>query len=505
MEPARPPRLDGSSPAPMAITNDDKSIVAHAFVDNQLVARGRNRAAQENFTIIRSSTESDNNLPERLPSPLLASTSQFAAPVTSRDLAVSQTMRSNISYAEWTEHQALAGIDPDFICDTPNQVQGPETAHQAEERRARWVVIENLINNDDTAMAQMLLSRCPFDTFPVGDFYIRYVRVAWLCGLDAMTEARSRLNSKLLNHRRYLEEVNEAIALDPQISPGDARYNLRVYNINERARVLSALDEHDMLMQYADAIDMDNINNPGGIVVDPEYQSPTHIEGQPERMIAGGSYVHLSTDGANDFERANTNRGVDIIDPDTGNPIEFQRQSFTTANNSSSNGTGCTNENNSDFNNLQIDGSSDLHIRNHENDNTSRRTSLFNEIQVEGRSELWVHDGNETSGNVLTGSNDPSFDADSRLGNQIPPGLGSGVGTDEIISWIPQETWTERRPRNGRRISDTVPRNFGRNNVFNYRLPLHSITEINHEEDAIELASTNADNGSPTPSLMFSP
>ncbi|KAJ5200065.1 hypothetical protein N7491_009135 [Penicillium cf. griseofulvum] len=505
MEPARPPRLDGSSPAPIAITKDDESIVAHAFVDDQLVAGGPNRKTQEKLAIIRSSTESDNNLHEGFPPPLLASTSQFAAPVNSRDLTVSQTIGSNISYAEWSEHQPLDGIDPDFICDTPNRVQRPETAHQAEERRARWVVIENLINNDDTAMAQMLSSMCPFDMFPIGDFYIRYIRVAWMCGLDTMTEARSRLNSKLLNHGRYLEEVNEAIALDPHISPGDARYDLRVYNINERARVLNALDEHDMLMQYTETIDMDNINDSGGIVVDPEHQNPVHIEGQLERMIAGGSYVNLSTDGTNEFERANTNRGVDIIDPDTGYPIEFQRQSFTTANNSSSNGTGRTNENNSDFNNVQVDGSSDLLICDHENDSTSRRASLFNEIQVDRRSELWARDRNETSGNVPTGSNDPSFDADSRLGIRISPGMGSGVGTDEIISWIPQETWTERRPRNGRRTSGTVPRNFGRNNVFNYRSPLHSITEINHDEHAIELASTTATNGSPTPSLMFSP
>ncbi|KAJ5356315.1 hypothetical protein N7517_010924 [Penicillium concentricum] len=483
----------------MAVTNDDESIVAHGFVDGQLVTGGHNRAAQENLAIIRSSTDSDHNLHEILPSPLLASTPQFTAPVHSRGLTVSQTMGTS-SHIEDIEHAPPDEDDPEFV----QGVQHPEPTLQAEEFQARWALIENQINADDTAIAQMLTCMPQFDMFPVCDDYLRYVRVAWMCGPDTMALAMAQLRHKLGCHEGYLREVNEAIALDPHISPSDARYNLRVYNINERARVLRALDEHDMLLEYAEAIEMDNASDPEGIVIDPEHHNPTYIQAQLETMIADGSHDNLSTDGTNEVVRVNTNRGIDIIDPDTGHPIVFQRQSLAATNSSCSNGTGRTNGNNSDFDNMQVDGNSDLLIRDQENDNKSKRTSLCNEIQVDRRSDLWVRDVN-ASGNVPTGSNDPPFDADSRMGIHFSPEMSSEGETDGIISSIPYETWTERRPRNGNRISGTVPRNFGRNNAFNYRSPLRSITEVNHEEHAIELASTAADNGSPTPSLMFSP
>lgn len=489
----------------MAVMNDDESIVEHVFVEGQLVTGGPNRATQENLMTIRSSAESDNNLHEQLPSPLLARTPQFAVPVNPRDSTVSQIIGSNTPYSEWIEQQPSGEVDPEFVRQTytPNAALGYEPTSQAEERRARWVSIESLISHDDAAIAQMMSFMFPFDMFPGCDFYVRYVRVSWMCGLDAMIEAKSRLTSKLRNHGRYLEEVNEAIALDPQISPGDACYNLRVYNINERARVLNALDEYEQLMGYADPAGMDNPNDPEGITVNAAHQHPTHIQGQPGRTIDGGSYDNTSTDGTNEVERVNINRGVDIIDPNTGHPIQFQRQQLTATNNNC-NGTGRTNGNNSEFDDMQVDGSSELLIRDHGNENRSRNrsNSLIDRIQVDRRSELF-HDANGTSGNVPTGSNDPPFDANTRLGIDLPPEMGSGMEHDAIISRLPQETWTERRPRNGRRISYTLPRNFGRN-IQNFRSALHSITEIDHDEHAIELTSTAENDGSHAPNLAFS-
>ncbi|CAI7569221.1 unnamed protein product [Penicillium glandicola] len=498
MEPSRPPHLDSSSPVPMAAMDDDKLIVTHVFVNDQRVTGGRNRAAQENLTIVRSSTESDNNLQGQLPSPLLESTSQFAAPVDSQDLPVPQTIESNISQDEWIEQQPLNEVDPDFI--NPNTVQFREPTLLAEERRTRWVLIQSLINYDDTAIARALTVMFPFDIFPGCDFYTRYVRGAWVYGPDAMIEAKSRLDSKLRNHERYLEEVNEVIALDPQISPGNACYNLRVYNINERARVLSALDEHHMLMGHAEPTGMNNANVPEGIAIS---QNPTHSQMQPERRTDYDSSDHLSGDGTNEVERTNINRRVDIIDPDTGHPIKFQKHSLTKTN-KKSNGTIRADGKNSDFDNMQVDGSSDLMIRAHGdgNDITDSRPSLSGEIQVDRRSELWIREMNEASGNVPVGSNDPLFDAISRSGNRFSPELGSESEQNEITAWISQETWTERRPRNGRRISNTLPRNFGRN-IYNFRSELHSITEIDHDEHAFELADTAANDESLTPSLMF--
>ncbi|KAJ5952262.1 uncharacterized protein N7479_010675 [Penicillium vulpinum] len=501
MEPPKPPRLGGFSFAPRTVMNDDESIGSHTFVDGPLVSDGHNRAAQDILAIIRSSTESDNNLQDPLPSPLLASTSQFAAPVNSQDSTVPQTMDPDIPYAEWIEHQLLDEVNTDFIPHTPNAVQSHEPTCEAEERRARWVSIERLIHHEDTAIAQFLSVMSPFGMFRTCDFYVQYVKASWMCGFEAMIEARSRLKAKLRNHGKYLEEVNEVIALNPQISPDDPYYKLRVYNINERARVLNALDEHDMLMDYAEAI---RVNNPGysaGLAVDPAHRNHAQVQAETERTIGGGSHDNPSTDGTNEVERPNTNRRVEIINPDTGHPIQFQRQPSTT-NNNNGNGAGRTNGNDPGFDNTQLDGTAELLIRNHGdgNHNTNKRTSFFNEIQVDRQSDFF-HGMNGTSGDPPRQGNDLLFDADSRLGGYVSPEMSSE--TESIISWIPEETWTERRPRNGKRISETVPRNFGRN-VYNHRSPLHSITEVQHEGHTARLASTAADNESLEATLVFS-
>ncbi|KGO77582.1 hypothetical protein PITC_074380 [Penicillium italicum] len=482
----------------MAPKNDNESIVPHVCVGGRLLTGSRIRAAQETLTFIRSSTESDNNLHERLTSPSLASTSQYAAPVDSQYLTVSQAVDSDLPYDEWFEYQPLDEVDPDFVHHTSNTMEYNEPASQAEERRARWGLIETQINYENFAIAQMMAYMCPLDNFPNDDFYVRYVRVAWICGLEAMVEAKSRLNHKLRNHERYLEEVNEVIALDPQLSPGDACYNLRVYNINERARVLGALEEHDMLMGYAEAAGMFNPSDPEGTAAQQAHQNLTYGHMQPGRTIDRGSHDNL-TDGTNEAERANINRGVEIIDPETGHPIHFQRQSLTATNNNRT-GTGRTIGDNSDCDSKQVDGSSELLIRDDVdgNRNRNRRNSIFNQIQVDRRSELF-HDVNGTSGNVPTGSSDPLFDANIRLDSVFISEMGSEAET----SWIPQETWTERRPRNEIRVSRTLPRNFGRN-IHNLRSALHSITELDHDEHAIEPTSTGENDGSHTPNLVFS-
>lgn len=503
MEPPRPPHLGGSSPAQLAVMNDE-SIVPHVFVGDQLVTSGRNRPTQQHF-IIRSSTESDNNLREQLGWPLPASAHQFAVPVDPRDSTVSQTMGSDVPYDEWIEHQPLDEVDPEFIQHTPNAVQHHELTRQAEERWERWTFIETQINYEDAAIVQIMSFMSPFDFCPGDELYSRYVRMAWMCGPDSMAEAKTRLNNKLRNHERYLEEVNEVIALDPHISPGDVCYSLRVYNINERARVLNALDQYDDLLRREGAAGMNNPNHPGGIAIQPAYQNPTHMHMQPGSTIDHSSYDNLLTDSTNEVERASTNRGIEIIDPNTGHPIQFHRQPLTTANNNNNrNATGHTNGKHSNCDNMQVDGSSELLIRDdvNGNHNRNRSNSLFDHTQVDRRSELF-HDGNATTGNVPTGSNDPLFDANSRLDGLFSLGMGSDAENNGTISWIPQETWTERRPRNGSRISRTLPRNFGRN-IANLRSALHSITQVDHDHAiAIELTGT-AGNDENTPNLALS-
>lgn len=496
MEPPRPPRRGGSS-AQMAVMNDDESIVPHVFVGDQLVTG--NRGTQQNF-ITRSSTESDNNLREQLAWPLAASTLQFTAPADPRDSTASQTMGSDVPYDEWIEHQPLDEVNPEFIQHTPNAVQCNELTRQAEERRGGWFLIQTQINYEDAAISQIVSFMSPFDIPSGDDFYARYVKLAWMCGPDAMMEAKTRLNNKLRNHERYLEEVNEVIAMDPHISPGDWCYDLRVYNINERARVLDALDQYDELMDSQGTDGMNNPNYPGGIAFHPAHQNPTHMHMQPGRATDRGSDDNnLWSDGTNEVERASTNRGIEIIDPDTGLPIQFQRQPLTTTSSNNRNGTGRTKRKYSNCDNMSVDGSSELLIRDDANGNRnrSRRNSLSDHTQVDRRSELF-HDGNGTIGNVPTGGNDPLFDANSRLDGLFSLGMGANMENNGTIPWIPKENWSEHRPRTGNRISRTLPRNFGRN----LRLALHSITELDHE-NAIELTDTPGNHGN-TPNLAFS-
>ena len=491
MELPRSRRLDGSPDAPMAEAND-RSIVSHVFVDDQLRIGGQS-GAQGNLTVIRSSTESDNNLHEPR-STLLTNTSQFAININSRNLSVSQVMEANIPYAEHFEYKPPDEYDSEFEDDrdfggvvrrSPIEVQHYETIIEAQERRERWFLIQAHINHDDAAIAQMMSFVGPVDVLPGCDFYVRYVRVAWTYGLGAMFEAWSRLTSKLQYHEMYLEEVNEFIALDPVIPVSDTCYRLRVYNTNERARLLNALDHYHML---AEASLTNNGNNSGGIAVEQTHQE------QPGRTIHGGPYDNLSTDGTNEFLHPKISRGVDIIDPNTGHPIQFQREQLT----------GHKNGDKSGIDNMQLDGSPDLLIRDHGSANRNRRrsNSLFDQIPVDRRSDLF-HDVSGGSGNMPAGSNDPLFDANDRLGTHIDTELGSETGNNEITPWIPQETWTERRLRNGSRMSNTLPRNFGRN-INNMRSALQSITEIDHEEHAIELTRTAENNGSQTPDLAFS-
>ncbi|EKV10452.1 hypothetical protein PDIG_25880 [Penicillium digitatum PHI26] len=407
-------------------------------------------------------------------------------------------MEPDVPCDEWFEYRPRDEIDAQFIRHASNAMQRHELTCQAEERRARWVLIEDQIHYEDSAIAQMMSFMSPFDLFLGYDYYVRYVKIAWMCGLDAMVEAKSRLNNKLWNHEKYLEEVNEVIALDPQISPGGVCYNLRVYNINERARVLGALDQHDVLTGYAEAAGMNNPNETEYFSVKQAHRKPTCSHIQPGRMMDGSSLGNLSAAGTNEVELAKTNRGVEIIDPQTGHPIQFQRRPLNTTNNSR-NVTGRGNGSNSDCDYIQVDGSSELLIRDVDgNRNRNRRNSFFNHIQVDRRSEFF-HDAHGTGGNVPTGDNDPVFDAVSRLDSVFLPEMG----VEAEISWIPQETWTERRPRNEIRVSRTVPRNFGRN-VYNFRSELHSITELDHDGHVIEPTSTGENDGSHTPSFAFS-
>lgn len=373
------------------------------------------------------------------------------AAVNQTALAPAQAMDLVPFSAEWYQ-QRLLEVSGSFVF--PNRHE--PTRSLIEDRSGRWYLLSNLINHDDAAISLRMSIMRPFDFYPNGDFYWRYVRCSWLGGPAAMAEAEWHLSNKLRNHERYLAEVNEVIALDPQVRPGDWVYDLRVYNTMERARVLNALEELENLKRDGQVAGIENhIIDPGHATLPSPIRSWVPLE----RWDNGGSDNDTSFGGMTEVERSNVNRGVAIIDPDTGHPIEFQRQSLTTTNNR---GNGNRSEN----------------------------------------SEVLNHDGGRI-GNVPVGSSDPVFDATSRPSSQTSADeIRFELEEGNITSWISQERWTEPRPRNGDPISNTVPRNFGRN-VQNCRSPLRSLTEVDQEAIPIEPASTAATDGSRTPSTVI--
>ncbi|KAJ5782927.1 hypothetical protein N7457_004701 [Penicillium paradoxum] len=455
MEPASPPRLNGPLPGSREAMDDDEVLVQSGYHDDGIVVGHPTRDMRENALTMRSSIEFGDACPEQLPPAILFGTPQTQEEAQERAFAFAELMRLDPTESEWTVQQPFRESEPESDSQSPNRAEGgfPDEItvdiFDTEALVVRWTLFARIIAHDDTSINMMMALVDRPGLFPNIDYYRRFVKCAWLAGTILAAEAEWQLQSKLLAHERYLREVNEFIALNPQATPGDWSYDLRVWNTTERARVLNALDELELLRQ---SVVTPIVNTPTINPSPRSLQSPVRHETNEN----GSSGNETSVTGSTETDRANIHRGVPIIDPHTGHPIEFQRQILTATNN-------------------------------------ARSRDVF-------RNSGLLHQNDQTADNMPAGGDVSLFDATSPRATQPSVEETHSEPTDnDTTSWIPQETWTQPGPRDRGLISNTVPRNFGRNGQ-NTRSPLRSITEIDQEGLSVESASTVATDGARTPS-----
>jgi hypothetical protein len=330
----------------------------------------------------------------------------------------------------------------------------------ADDRAERWLAWAYEIQEEEFVMQAFVRMRS-LDNWPGVDFYRQYIRCAWICGPVDTEEAEARLRHKLSVHEQWLADVNEAIALDPCSRPDGRSLHHRIYNTNERARILAALEELEGIRDIqADmnlgehSISGTNTSTVGETTMEPAVQDGSHAP-------ADSPDDEVSNDGPNDISfvsHARATGPVTIIDPHTCRPIDLQGLQQK-AKKKDASGHGHANG-----------GGAHLGHR-----------KGFAEVN----SEMVSYDsiGETTGMPIPVGSMDRPLDIGQSSGQAVKELTESDNGTflaenNQLTSWIPQEILTDSRPVRKRVSSKTVPRNFGRHR---YGPGLQTITEIDQE------------------------
>jgi hypothetical protein len=448
MAPPRPPRLEGSTPATRDPINAFESPQGQIFIDGQafMMNNGHTTGLQENVRLIQSSTGDSTSEP--LSSPLFSSGFLRQFEMGSLNGSGDRNVDRESSFIAYSEDPNERYSDDTGRWEFSNwQELGFSMSGN---RWARWYSIADAINHDEIAITNIWCQVQHLDRFPDLDFYARFARCVWDRGLDAVETGHYWLSSKCRNHERYLVEVNEVIAMDVRNGPNSVFYALRIYNTNQRAKLLAAIEILDVLIQQRHQVRFGPVANYG-------------YDGCSDEMPA----ISIGPTGSN--------RSVDIIDPKTGRPIVIQVPQAST---DGTNGTG----------------------------HRSGGGPLC-ETEGEVSTKLLTFDGaNEESGNVPVGgellcpgnagTRSTHQNVQHAPGDVTPESDGS-----ENISWVHQEIWTEPLPsQTGNRVSETVPRNFG-GSPHRYRLALPSFSEFDQDKYALEEASTTGTAGSPSPPL----
>jgi hypothetical protein len=418
----------------MAAINGIESIAGHIFIDGQLMAANNGRAAglQENVRLIQAST---GNSTGELWSPPI-----FASGITQKiDSGSQETVFQDVAleppFIPYI-HDPIEGLHDEYVplWEFPewHEIDTPAP----DDRWGRWHSIASEINHDEAAIKNMWMHVKHLDNFPTLDFYSRFAHCVLFWGLDTVKQAEHWLKNKLLYHERYLVEVNEVIAMDPGNEPNITLYALRVYNTKERAKLLAAIE-------ILEAFTEQRLQAPVGPI------------------MSGGSDGDMPTII---IEPTGTNRGIDIIDPETGRPIVIQI----------SEGRGGEAEGSTKS--LTFDGADD---------------GIGNNLMT---NNVWYY-GNAASRPIIEDAENAQIVQDTPE-DVTPPSEEYGD-----ISWVHQETWTERLPsQDGHCLSETVPRNFG-GSPSRYRLSLSSFSQCDQPRTTLEGASTTGTAGSPIPAL----
>jgi hypothetical protein len=221
--------------------------------------------------------------------------------------AVPHLTGSSDSHAEVGVH--LVGVHLDgYTSVQPGHPDRHEPTHPYYESfRARWDQMLDLIYRIDNEIGLFMSNVDLNRLMPFSNFYSAYVMACVQCGPLHVDWADTLLRGKLHTHETFLSEVNEVIAFDASVTPSHVCYELRVYHTTQRGGMLAALDELESRRIGREVPS-----------VEPAVQNAIHIEVSPERRSYDRS-------GGNMWFGAG-NRGVAIVNPDTGCPIEIPNQ-----------------------------------------------------------------------------------------------------------------------------------------------------------------------------------
>ena len=325
------PRLESISPVLMVMMDDDPSVVGRVFLGDKVVA---GRQADGSGDGRRNSFSSDEDTLR-----VYGETSgSFSRLYPADPLYLDPRVPPRRPRRPITDDVPLRQVPgtPVFVPD-PNQPSFIQLGFSldsrsrfewyADDRAERWLAWAYEIQEEEFVMQAFVLRMRSLDNWPGVDFYRRYIRCAWICGPVDAEEAEVRLRDKLSVHEQWLADVNEAIALDPWSRPDGRSLHHRIYNTNERARILAALEELEGIR------DIQADMNLGGHSISGTSTS-TFGESTMDPAVQDGSHAPAdspddegSNDGPNDISfvsHARVAGPVTIIDPHTRRPIDLQ-------------------------------------------------------------------------------------------------------------------------------------------------------------------------------------
>ncbi|KAJ5312415.1 hypothetical protein N7508_003245 [Penicillium antarcticum] len=447
------PRLEGVSPVLMVMMDEDPSVVGRVFLGDKVVAGEQTDGPYDQHW--DSSSSDEDNLH------VYCQTPQSLAPMHPADpWNLDPRIAPRNPHSRITEDVPLQQA-PGTSVFVPDPTQRPsiqlgfsssslsQFESYSDGRIERWCAWAYEIQEEETMMKGFVLRRRNLDIWVGVDFYRRYVRCAWICGIPDREEAETRLRHKLSLHEQWLVEINGAMALDLCSRPDGRSLHYRIYNTNERARILAALEELDGIrniqadLDRAGYITFESIASTFG----EDFTRPTIQDNTSAPDMSPDAGV--TSDGVNDTSFVSHTRAtgpIRIIDPHTGCPIDL------------------------------IGLSQKAKKRDGRANGAGADLSQANGV---------AHDGIDKMAGipVPAGSIDLSLDI-AQSSEQIVKeltDLSNGaflVENGQLTLWIPQEILKDLRPLRKRVSSKTVPRNFGRPR---YGPGLQTITEVGPE------------------------
>lgn len=275
---------------------------------------------------------------------------------------------------------------------------------------------------------------------PEVDFYSRFALALCCRGFEAADRGLYWLRLKARAHGYYLRHVNEVLALDPHSDP--AYLQLRIWNTNERANLIAAIDLlQDCVDQYL-------------------QQVPTTV---PNDDLVQGNLGN--------------NHSIDIIDPATGLPIVITN--------------GVNHDNVGD-----LESGLPVVLTNGVNHDNVGDPAYDSQAGTDAMN--MTYDGANDFLPTSVRHNSPRPDsAASRSTRNVHDAFSiAKEDDDDAITWVHQEVWTEPLHSPGRpRVGDTVPRGFG-GSPHRYRLALCSYSELDQGDSGLDSLSTSGIAGS---------